>query len=242
MSSYRGRKRKTGYPKRNKKRKPYYKKKPGSMKLQQIDTMGAVRAPPSQVMFDRYVAVLRYSDGTTQRVNAAANFMSWRYRMNNAFDPDPALASGSLSGFTELAAIYLNYKVLSFTCHTSLANRDAQPYNVVTAPTKPDVGLAYSGTYELGEFPYGRTRTMSIAGGMDQVHMSTTVNLSKFIGTAAYEFDPAFAGSTTSSSTPTNLVYFNVGFYGNVNQINGVFNGTRLEYEIMFYNRAILLT
>jgi len=212
----------------------------GAQLLQQIDTFGAVRFSPRQIWPTALIATLKYQDGTTQRTNVASNYNSWRYRMNSAYDPDPALGTGSLSGFVELSTLYNNYKVLSFAVEAEVANRDTQPYNLVVCPTIKDVGLAYSGTYELGEFPRGKHRGFSAMGGMDRAKLTTKVNLPEFVGTAQYEFDPAYSAAVTTN--PTTIVYMNVGFYGTVNQVNGVFSSCLCRYEILFYNRSDPLT
>jgi len=47
------------------------------------------------------------------------------WRMNSAYDPDPAVGGGSLAGFTQLAAIYNIYQVINFRFRFEVSTQEA---------------------------------------------------------------------------------------------------------------------
>jgi len=187
----------------------------------------------------RTIVVLKYQDPTNTRSNVGGYPCTWRYRMNSAYDPDPALGSGSLSGFTEWAAFYYNYRVLSFQYEINLTNNESFPVVIVSSPTNNDVGLNYTNLTQISELQYGKSRCLSPKGGQDRIRYQGKLLLSDVLGDDSYYYDPNYYSAVTSN--PSNLLYFNVGFGDNSNvQVNGVGCFIRLSYEVEFFDRKTL--
>jgi hypothetical protein len=185
---------------------------------------------------DSVLVSLYYQDTQVVRNNAGFFFTSWRYKMNSAFDPDPLIGSGSLSGFNEWATMYTTYRVIGFSYQISIANMDSFPYLVVICPSLTDVGSNYANTDQLSEFPYGRKSLISAKGGMDKCSLNGLVNLPALEGSATYYQSNEFA--SLISTNPSTIRYFNIGASAPVVMVNGVFISVRLKYEVLFYRRT----
>lgn len=162
--------------------------------------------------------------------------------MNGAFDPDPLLGSGSLTGFTEYAALYGNYRVMDFTYEVKIASLETAPMIVLIAPTATDIGGNYSGTNELSEFPHGRSDLISAQGGMDRCTFSGAWCPADIFGDRAEYFGDDNFGAGTGSN-PSFQLYLNVGIYKPTSAlVSGVVAKVRLGYKVMFYGKKNVLT
>jgi hypothetical protein len=200
----------------------------------QSDAMMAATKIPRQLPIANSVAVwLHYHDNTLQRNNAGATYMSWRYRMNSAYDPDPLVGSGSMAYFSEWAAMYANYRVLSYRIKVQIANEESFPLNVVAYPTREDVGANSSNTPEGPELPYAVSRLLSAKGGQDRLGMSRRVDLPTFWGNPSeYITNPNFAAGDGAS--PSQSLYYNIGCFANNNFSSGVLISITMSYHILF--------
>jgi hypothetical protein len=159
--------------------------------------------------------------------------------MNSAWDPDPLLSSGSLSGYAEWAAFYFNYRVVKFSYDVTLSNLETHPVSTVCAPTTADLGSNYSNTPQISEFPYGKMSIMSAATGMDRCRFTGTIDLPKFLGDPQfYRGDLLFQSAT--GTNPGNLLYMNFGAYSGINFANGIFVSARLGYLVEFFYKRTL--
>ena len=57
-------------------------------------------------MPSRKFATLKYLDGSTVRNNPGGSFLVYSMRINDLYDPDPAILSGSVSNFKEMMQFY----------------------------------------------------------------------------------------------------------------------------------------
>jgi len=182
-----------------------------------------VRGPvPDGTLVDLF-----YIDTTFSRNNVGGTVLSWRYRMNSAYDPDPLLGTGALTGFLEWAAFYTHYRVVDFGYDIQLANMETFPLLVVCCPSATDLGANYTYTDQIPEFPYGRKNILSAKTGDDKCRFRGSVDISKFEGTTESIYDSTFASAVTAN--PSNVRYFNVGAGSSAVFANGIFLSVRLR-------------
>ena len=66
----------------------------------------------SLIMPPKLIRTLRYVDSAYVRNNPGGNYLVYSFRINDLYDPDPLLLSGSISGFKEIMQFYAQYRVL----------------------------------------------------------------------------------------------------------------------------------
>lgn len=198
-------------------------------------TYGKVLRMPSSFP-DTVIVNLSYQDTIMNRNNVGGLICSWRYRINSAFDPDPLLGTGSISGFTEWAAVFTHYRILTFMFDVQIANDETFPLMIATAPTLTDLGANFSGFDQLPEVPYGRKQLVSAKGGADKCRLRGRVSIPKLEGSKEPITDSGFAAQV--STNPLQIRFFNVGFTGGANPlVNGVFVSIRLRFTCQFFAR-----
>jgi len=186
---------------------------------------------------DSVMVDLFYLDTVGIRNNVGGTVLSWRYRVNSAFDPDPLLGTGALSGFLEWAAMYTHYRVVDFGYDVSLSNLETFPLIAAIAPTLLDVGPNYVNFDQFPEFPYGRKSLLSVSGGQDRCRFRGSVDIAKLEGTTESMYDSTFSSQVTTN--PIMLRFFNIGCSGVSNVfVKGVFLSVRLRYRCLFYART----
>jgi hypothetical protein len=187
-------------------------------------------------MPDSILVRLKYTDAGAIRVNAAASLCSWRFRMNNPYDPDPLLGTGAVPGFVEWASFFRIYRVINFRYSIKMAGLDAIPGIAHTAPSENDLGANFANTYQLeSTSPYGKTSTFSALAGGRQAVINGVVNMEKFFGGLNYLGNDAFGALTTTS--PTTQLFFNIGFTTSAAMTLGVLYSGVFEFDVNFYSR-----
>jgi len=151
---------------------------------------------------------LVYPDVSYNRNNVTATFLSWRYRAGSVFDPDPALGSGSVPGYTYYSGGYNVYLVLGLGYDISICNMEASPVDVVVWPSNSDLGLNYAGTGEMFGNPHASQNTVSAKGGQDRCRLRGTLDLGSFYGNV-YQY-LTFAAPFGANPPLTNI-WLNVG-------------------------------
>jgi hypothetical protein len=177
---------------------------------------------------------LKYFDPTMTRNNAGLTYLSWRYRMNSVYDPDPSVASGAISGFNEWAAIYSTYRVLSIRYQVRIANNETFPLQIAVAPTLTDIGINSPLSIDLSEIKYAKYTMMAAKGGLDSIYLEGIIRMDKLFG-ASYLYDPTFNSAVTTN--PATILYLNVGSTAPSPLINGVTPSVRISYDVLFYRR-----
>ncbi len=191
-----------------------------------------VFAPPA-IIVDLFYVDLRVDN------NAGSTYTSYRLRINGAYDPDPALGSGALPGFTEWAAIYRNYRVIKYEIEAEVSNLEAFPITVVASPSQADLGLNYSNLFNLMANPGAVSRQLSAKGGIDRDRFKITLDLGTYYGNTIQWFGNDSFGATTSAN-PTTLFYMNVGCVASSNLVSGFTSRTIHRYRLLFSGRGVL--
>lgn len=194
--------------------------------------------PRLQYLPECIIIDLVYPDVTFNRNNATATFLSWRYRMNSIFDPDPLLGSGSVPGYTFWSGGYSAYIVLKLGYDIQVSNVEDSPVDIVCCPSVTDLGSNYAATAELFGNPHATVAQCSGKGGMDRCHLKGWIDLGHFFGNTTHYLT---IGSNFGSN-PTGL-YLNVGgvcataFTAN----KGVDIRVNLTYRVLLYQRKNLI-
>lgn len=177
---------------------------------------------------------LKYYDTNMLRNNAGLDYLSWRYRMNSVYDPDPSVATGAISGFNEWAAIYSTYRVLAIEYEVAIANNETFPLQVAVAPTLTDIGLNSPNSVDLAEIKFAKYTMMAAKGGQDRIKLRGAIRLDKLFG-ASYLYDSTFNSAVTTN--PATILYINVGLQGPSPLVNGVTPAVRIWYDVLLYRR-----
>lgn len=200
-----------------------------------IHRMPRMMYTPEAVLVD-----LTFPDTSYTRNNVASTFLSWRYRANSIYDPDPALGSGSVPGYSYYSGGYNAYLVVGIGYDISLANMESSAVDAVVWPTVTDVGLNYSAVNEMFGNPYASQGTMSAKGGMDRVRLKGFIDLGHFYGNMS-QYVSAF-GSLFGANPAS--IYLNIGGVSpaafTVN--NGLDVRVVLTYRVIIFSRKHVIS
>jgi len=203
---------------------------------------GAVVIPRLQFTPETIIADLVYPDTFYNRNNASSPFLSWRYRMNSIYDPDPLVGSGSVPGYTYYSGGYSNYIVLGLGYDISLSNLEGSPVDVVVWPTTNDVGNNYASTSEAFGNPHATQSLLSAKGGQDRARLKGWVDVGRFQGNMTQYLGGNY--SSVFGSNPSQILYLNVGAVESTNFTtnNGLDIRAALTYRTAFFNRKIVIS
>lgn len=198
---------------------------------------------PSLVVPATTIVTLRYKDTTLSRLNAGgANFSVFSLRLNDVYDPDPALSSGSITGFAQWAAFYNHYRVRSVTVRWQLGNFTAAPiYAYMLATTNNIVPATVFGAIDLTESPLAtKPRLLAPAGSYPNVAvMRKKFDLATVMGNKQEYYSNAdFTGTATASpSSPLTRIYLQFIAYSSVSWSQATNSDLELDYEVEFFGR-----
>lgn len=190
---------------------------------------------------DILYTTLRFSDQTLARsATGTSNAMNWGYR-SSAFDPDPALLTGAIPGFVELANMFEQYRVHSMIASVTIINQETEGLIVTIWPAQLVQNVNSLNTSDIIEYG-SNVGGKSIAIGPVQSLAFKTVGCKAsgmdLIG-PTFKYDLDFA--STTSGNPVNSFAINVG----IAKTQGNFNfpvGSRvvIRYMIEFFQRRQL--
>jgi len=228
----RNQKPKKGKQKRTRRNKN--KNSSGDGRLQLIDL------PPMRtrlaVLPDRLRVHLIYADQIQVRNNVGVKYVSWRYR-SSAYDPDPALGTGAIPGFTDFSNFYGNYRVHRMKLDFNVINAEAFGVAVKTIPTPLDPG---ANTAIISEFADANPRGISklLAGNQSQNRcriVTPWYNVIKIEGSIGAQFDPNFAAAVNAN--PANVIYIGLTTAASMVHVNGIVVTVKVHYDLEFFNR-----
>lgn len=197
--------------------------------------------PKLRFISDTTIVDLYYNDNITIRNNATLVNLSWRYRMNSVYDPDPNFLTGSVAGHTEYANFYAGYRVLKFHISIQLSNLDLFPVDIVTLPTNLDIGANVLNPLKYGMEPYSKILQIGSINGSSTGKSQSSIDLGKFYGNnAQYLGDDAFGAATNTN--PLTTMFFNICILSPFPFINGVLAHVRLTYTVAYYDRLNLFS
>lgn len=175
---------------------------------------GRGRNESSKMIMPRHIRrQLRYIDQAYVRNNPGNNFLVYSFRINDLYDPDPAILSGSLSGFKEIMQFYDSYRVLSVNINITLINLETIPimYGMCFSNTNLTGVIATrdDAINALENHFSTKARILSGKGGIDRARMSRHVMLHNIVGDKRqYLSDIQYIGQ--GLATPTKPVWMNM--------------------------------
>jgi hypothetical protein len=190
---------------------------------------------------DHFVSRLTYKD-TAVHTNVGFNNSQWRYR-NSGYDPDPALGTGALAGFAELATLYTSYRVLRIEYEIVAYNMETFPVQIACAPLALDPGANALTADNIDELPYSQTGHLSSKGGIDQCSLVGVLDFGKFLGIPK-QYDQELNYSSAVTTNPVSQLYLAVAYSAANGAAFTAGNGCpltiKLEYVIEFFARQEL--
>lgn len=155
---------------------------------------------------------LRYVDGSYARNNPGNNFLVYSFRINDLYDPDPAILSGSISGFKELMQFYTSYRVLSVDVDITLVNIEAFPlmYGFCFSSTNLTgvISTRDDAINALENNLSTKARILSGKGGIDRTRLRRHIMIHKIVGDKrTYLADLDYSGQ--GLATPAKPVWLN---------------------------------
>lgn len=177
---------------------------------------------------------------------------SWamkEWRISDVWDPDPALGGGSVSGFTELIAIYSEWVVERFATTFTVVNnepalpisfglifRDSRPSATITnfnsAVSALEVGPSF------GPFSCGETTGMSRFGPRKVPPIHPAAILGNPI---EYFADLDYHGHGSATPTDPMWMAFILYTHSGLNLTNGCFFTFLMRFTTRFYSKATVV-
>lgn len=191
---------------------------------------------------DRTFVNLVYNDTTLIRNVSSSGSMNWGYR-SSAYDPDPAVLSGAIPGFVELANLYTMYRVHSMKIQITIGNQELQNLVLAVWPSTTLQNTNSLNSDDIMEFGANlRAKTMVIgpSTGSTVKFIQTTALAKSLIG-PQYKYDLSYASLT--SNNPTEMFFINIGLVNPVQNFDfGVVARVKIIYEIELFRLRQLQT
>lgn len=191
---------------------------------------------------DRTITKLRWNDTTTYRSNTGQPAQNFYFR-SSGYDPDPAVLTGSIPGFVELANLYHFYRVHAMQANVEMANHETAPVMIGGWPSSIAQNLNSLTASDCLEFAGnvgGRVIFLG-ANGAQSVRKFKITATGKSLYGPTYLTDMDFAADT--SSNPTAMFYINLFEITDTGNFSyGIGVRTSIFYTIEFFGRRSLET
>lgn len=197
-----------------------------------------------RIMPAEYRDTLTYNDNSTVRNAPGNNYLVWSMRINDLFDPDPLVLSGSVSNFKEIMQFYSYYRVEKSACVWTVVNLETFPLScgvvfsqtnlVGTISSLGDAQNAFENDFVIP------LRTISGKGGMDRTTFFVKwLDIGHLLGVRGqYKNDLAYSGQGLASPSIPLWANFIVLAPTGAALANGYANNTRLHFNSEFFGRT----
>jgi hypothetical protein len=186
-------------------------------------------------MPDRLRTTLTFNKSFTL-INAGVAFGNQRFRPTYTYDVDPVLGSSAVPGFTELSALYGSYRVNWFRTIAAFSNQESFAEQVYMIPTSYDVTIN-NPAYQ--SYLSNRRCVKTLLGpltGSGIGHLdSGRIGVDEFGGVAQNMSSDATVGSTLMATSPTENIFYAIGFEGPQVSVNGIFTTMTIYINIDFF-------
>lgn len=200
---------------------------------------------PNLIMPPRHVASLMYVDGAYVRNNPGNNYLVYSFRINDLYDPDPLILSGSVSGFKELMQFYQYYRVLNFSASIQISNNESFDlmYGAVfsqsnltgTITSRDDAINALENNYCKGPF------LLSEKTGIDRATMNLRIKPANLLGVPRqYHSDTNYIGNGLATPSIPLWLNFIVCTPTGAVLANGYTTTTKFTFIAEFFGRLNL--
>jgi hypothetical protein len=171
------------------------------------------------------------------QLSGASPTLCRRYNPNSVYQPEVSGATGTVPGFSELAALYGFYRVLGYKYKAQFVNMQAFPVTIfaLNSNNDPTTGATVASVANaLGHF-----KILSAATGMDKATLAKKMQISNVVGTTAI----ATADSYRSliNANPADITWLGLGAQSNTgaNLTIGVTVTLELEMYVELYDRLL---
>jgi len=200
------------------------------------------RAPEDRalIMPQKLIRSLRYVDNAYVRNAPGNTFLVYSFRVNDLYDPDPLILSGSISGFKEIMQFYQYYRVLHISADITIANQESFPvmYGAVFSQTNlTGVIATRDDAMNALEDPMStKARILSAKGGMDRARIRTARTCTSILGLGKqYLSEANYAGIGLASPTTPLWLNFIVASATGAVLGNGYCTTTSLSFHAEFF-------
>jgi len=191
------------------------------------------------------VKTLNYVDAAYVRNNPGNNFLVYSFRINDLYDPDPLILSGSISGFKEIMQFYSYYRVINCNVSFKIFNNEAfailygavwsQTNLVGSIATRDDAINALENDFST------RARILSAKGGLDHEDINFELAPWKLLGNKSqYLSESNYTGLGLATPTTPLWLNFIVASPTGAALANGYTNATTLSLTSEFFGRTNL--
>jgi hypothetical protein len=201
-----------------------------------VNNRGQISEPDSEIVD------LPWTDITKTFDPGSVLFGSFRYKINDPFDPNPLSPAGDESAYkySAYATLYRRYRVLSARIQMTIVNQEAFPVFVTAAPADADIASSVTDSeavLDIGEMPYAMpTKLLAAVGGMDRMTHTQVINIGKFIGNKQTAMADVTYGALVTTN-PSTSVYYAVGITAESNFVNGVARLFKISFRVLWTNR-----
>lgn len=166
-------------------------------------------------------------------VQPVAATMSYNtFRANSVFDPDLTNAGTTVAGYTQAAAVYGRYRVLSIKGTVSFLNRGADgAHAFIVATPANTIGTNFNSAMAQRHVWQSPLAAVTGAGAIKHT-FSFPIHKVYGVPRSQVRNEDDFAGLT--SSHPNNIVYLHVGAFNPSSGAGAVNFTIRLEYEVVW--------
>jgi hypothetical protein len=150
---------------------------------------------------DRVFRRLCYEGMGPVTISTVATFNTLRFRPSAAYDVDPLLASTATPGFSELAALYSNYRVTVSKCEISIVSSSSSlGVQLCVIPLTDDPGASPSGTTvnSWPDQPYAKQKLCGLAGS-PAIRVVNEMTTEKIFGSQEVYTDDTYESATNST-------------------------------------------
>jgi len=190
---------------------------------------------------------MSFPDTTTERTRVSSGVANWSYQ-TSAYDPDPALGTASMPGYTEWKAFYNYYRVVGMGIRGTITSTESLPIKIVCWPYSGSLitnNSINTGTamYEYSVQPEAMNRVLSVSSGSASVaKFNRHWTLSEILGDDMYLWDDLFRSPINSSPTNMCFLLFGIVSMTGANFTSGVYLDLMFDLDVEFFGRVGLNT
>lgn len=198
------------------------------------------RQQQALIMPPKLIRTLRYVDNAYTRNAPGNSFLVYSFRVNDLYDPDPLILSGSISGFKEIMQFYQYYRVLHIRANIKITNQEAFPlmYGLVFSQSNltGSITTRDDAMNALEDPMSTRARILSAKGGMDRASISTQMQCSRILGLGKqYMSESNYAGVGLASPAVPLWLNCIVASATGASLANGYCTATTLTFQSEFF-------
>jgi hypothetical protein len=162
------------------------------------------------------------------------------FRLNSIYDPDYTGGGSTVLGYSQAAALYQRYRVLSARATVTWDNMATNPITAFICAT-PNTVISTGINYIMGQ-RFAWSRGIGGVGGNSTLTHAIDIPIYKVFGCPKKQVEVEHDFAATLTGSPQNTVYLHVGAYQN-GASSGNYNlQVRIDYTVVLSNPYDLTT